>query len=47
MTAAIMMVEYEVPRNSAMTKAAAPMTGGMICPPVEATASTAPAKCGL
>ena len=30
-----------------MTKAAAPMIGGMICPPVEATASTAAAKCGL
>ena len=30
----------------AMMKAAAPMTGGMICPPVEATASTAPAKWG-
>ena len=29
-----------------MTKAAAPMIGGMICPPVEATASTAPAKAG-
>ena len=27
-----------------MMKAAEPMTGGMICPPVEATASTAPAK---
>jgi hypothetical protein len=30
-----------------MTKAAAPMMGGMICPPVEATASTPAAKCGL
>jgi hypothetical protein len=29
-----------------MTKAAAPMTGGMIWPPVEAVASTAAAKCG-
>ena len=29
-----------------MTKAAAPMIGGMICPPVEATASTAPANSG-
>ncbi len=27
-------------------KAAAPMTGGMICPPLEAQASTAPAKWG-
>jgi hypothetical protein len=32
--------------NSAMTKAAAPMIGGMIWPPVEATASTPAAKCG-
>ena len=31
-------------QNSAMTNAPAPMTGGMIWPPVEATASTAPAK---
>ena len=29
-----------------MTKATAPITGGMICPPVEATASTAAAKAG-
>ena len=29
-----------------MTNAAAPMIGGMICPPVEATASTAPANSG-
>ena len=29
-----------------MTKAAAPMIGGMIWPPVEATASTEPAKAG-
>ena len=29
-----------------MMNAAAPMTGGIICPPVDATASTAPAKCG-
>ena len=27
-----------------MMKAAAPMIGGMSCPPVEAQASTAPAK---
>ena len=38
---------YETPRNSAITKAAAPMIGGMICPPVEATASTAAAASGL
>ena len=30
-----------------MTKAAAPMIGGMICPPVEATASMAAAASGL
>ena len=29
-----------------MMKAAAPMTGGMSWPPVEAVASTAPAKTG-
>ena len=29
-----------------MTKAAMPMTGGMICPPVEALASIAAARCG-
>ena len=33
-----------MPRNSAITNAAAPMIGGMIWPPVEATASTAPEK---
>ena len=30
--------------NSAITKPTAPMIGGVNCPPVEATASTAPAK---
>ena len=30
-----------------MMNAAAPMMGGMICPPVDATASTAPAYSGL
>ena len=29
-----------------MTKAAEPITGGSSCPPVEAAASTAPAKAG-
>jgi hypothetical protein len=29
-----------------MTNAAAPMIGGMIWPPVDATASTAPANAG-
>ena len=42
-----MMVEYGTPRNSAITNEAAPMTGGMICPPVDATASTAAAASGL
>ena len=35
--------KYEVLVNSAMMKAAAPITGGISCPPVEATASMAPA----
>ena len=30
-----------------MMKAAAPITGGMIWPPIEAVASTPPAKDGL
>ena len=30
-----------------MRNAAAPMMGGMICPPVEAAASTAPANSAL
>ncbi len=30
-----------------MMNATAPMTGGMICPPMEAVASTAPANSGL
>ncbi len=30
-----------------MMKATAPITGGMICPPMLAVASTAPAKAGL
>ena len=36
-----------MPVMSAMRKATTPITGGMICPPVEAAASTAPAKAGL
>ena len=40
---AFMMFTYGVPTISAMMKAAAPMTGGMICPPVDTTASIAPA----
>ena len=36
-----------MPRKSAIRKAAAPITGGMSWPPFEATASMAPATCGL
>ena len=32
---------------SAIRNAAAPMIGGIICPPVDAAASTAPANSGL
>src|SRR5690554_861447 len=39
MTAAAMIVAYDTPKYSIMMNAAAPMTGGMICPPVEADAS--------
>ena len=38
---------YGIPMYSAIKKAAAPMMGGMIWPPVEAAASTAPANSGL
>ena len=41
--AAAAMVRYGMFRNSAMMNAAAPMMGGVICPPVEAVASTAAA----
>jgi hypothetical protein len=40
------MRAYGTCRNSAMTNAAAPMTGGMIWPPVDAVASTAAANGG-
>ena len=43
-TAALQISIYGIPRVSAMMKATAPMTGGMICPPMEAVASTAPAN---
>ena len=36
-----------MPVISAIRKATAPITGGMICPPEEATASTAPAVLGF
>ena len=42
--AAITIVEYGKPKNSIIRNAAAPMIGGVICPPVDAAASTAPAK---
>jgi hypothetical protein len=42
-----MICVYGTPRNSAITKEAAPITGGMIWPPVDATASTAAAASGL
>ncbi len=42
--AAMMMVEYGRFRNSIIRKAAAPMIGGVICPPVDEAASTPPAK---
>ena len=42
--AAFTTSQYRTPRISATKNAAAPMIGGMICPPVEAVASTAPAN---
>ncbi len=33
------MAKYLIPSISAIIKAPAPITGGIICPPVEATAS--------
>ena len=47
MAAASITCEYGTPRNSAITKEAAPITGGMIWPPVDATASMAAAASGL
>ena len=44
MAADTAMDQYETPRVSAMMKAAAPMTGGISCPPIEAVASTAAAN---
>ena len=38
------ILEYGTPIISAIRNAAAPMIGGMICPPVEEAASTAPAN---
>ena len=39
--------KYGTSMSSLMMKAPAPMTGGMICPPLLAAASAAPAMCGL
>ena len=39
--AAIIILSYGTPVNSTITNAPAPIKGGMICPPDEATASTA------
>ena len=47
MMAAVAISMYFMPIISAMMKAPAPMMGGMICPPVEATDSTAPASSGV
>ena len=41
------MSVYGRDSNSAITNAPAPISGGMICPPVEATASMAPARLRL
>ena len=38
---------YGIPVYSAIINAIAPITGGIICPPVDATASTAPANTAL
>ena len=42
-----MTKRYETPAMSAITRAAAPMIGGMIWPPLDAVASIPPAKAGL
>ena len=44
--AIVAMVAYGWPVYSAIRNAAAPMMGGMICPPVDAAASTAAANSG-
>src|SRR5699024_11067958 len=45
--AAIITLLYGIFKYSAIINAAAPIIGGVIIPPVEATASTAPACLGL
>src|SRR5699024_3853116 len=46
-TAANIIAPYETPKYSIIINAAAPMIGGMICPPVEADASVPAANSGL
>ena len=41
-----MISVYGMPVSSTITKAPAPINGGRICPPEDATASTAPARAG-
>src|SRR4030042_6065031 len=47
MIAAFATSIYGIPNDSAIKNAAAPITGGIICPPVDAAASTAAANSGL
>ena len=47
MVAYPMIWKYGTSMSSLMIKAPAPMTGGIICPPLLAAASAAPAMCGL
>ena len=46
MAAATAMLQYDMPSVSAMMKAAAPITGGMSWPPIDAVASTPAANSG-
>ena len=46
MIAALTISKYFTPNVSAIIKATAPITGGIICPPIEEVASTPPAKAG-
>jgi|SRR6478609_5179861 hypothetical protein len=47
MIAAMQIAEYVMPVNSAIMKAAAPITGGTMLPPFDAVASIAAAMTGL
>ncbi len=45
MAAAFAISQYSIPpMNSTIKNAAAPIIGGIICPPVDAAASTPPAN---